>query len=212
MPATESQPVQANVRAMTTSSWGDPDVLKALTIARPRPGPTEILVAVHAAGVNPTDRKSARLGGFGRWGDPPILGYDVSGMVEAMGLGDSLFQPGDAVFGMPRFPEQAAVTLSTSPLHRGGSPASPRASTTCRPLRCRSSVSPHGRLAIACDSSSRRHPRVAHRPLDFVVEARLHSRRVRPVARRDRRRAATCRRRPRSPAWRVQPDGPGSSC
>ena len=107
MHTTAIPPVQATMRAIAASTWGAPDVLNQVTIARPEPGPTEILVAVHAAGVNPTDWKSRASGGFGRWGDPPILGYDVSGVVESVGRGASLFQPGDAVFGMPRFPEQA---------------------------------------------------------------------------------------------------------
>jgi NADPH:quinone reductase-like Zn-dependent oxidoreductase len=97
----------ATMRAVAATSWGPPEVLELVTVARPQSGPTEILVAVHAAGVNPTDWKSRASGGFGQWGDPPILGYDVSGVVEQVGPGASLFQPGDEVLGMPRFPEQA---------------------------------------------------------------------------------------------------------
>lgn len=95
------------MRAIAAPRWGTPELLGAVTVLRPEPGPTEILVAVHAAGVNATDWKSRASGGFGQWGNPPILGYDVSGVVEAVGLGASLFEPGDEVFGMPRFPEQA---------------------------------------------------------------------------------------------------------
>jgi len=104
VPTTETP---TTMRAIAAPRWGDPDVLEAVTVPRPEPGPTEIRVAVHAAGVNPTDWKSRASGGFGQWGEPPILGYDVSGVVEAVGLGASLFEPGDEVFGMPRFPEQA---------------------------------------------------------------------------------------------------------
>lgn len=107
MPTPATPIAQATMRAIAAPSWGAPDVLESVTIPRLQPGPTEILVAVHAAGVNPTDWKSRASGGFGLWGDPPILGYDVSGVVEAVGLGASLFEPGDEVFGMPRFPEQA---------------------------------------------------------------------------------------------------------
>jgi NADPH:quinone reductase-like Zn-dependent oxidoreductase len=107
MPTTEAPTAQARMRAIAVSGWGGPDVLQPVIVARPEPGPTEILVAVHAAGVNPTDWKGRATGGFGQWGDPPILGYDVSGVVEAVGPGASLFRPGDEVFGMPRFPEQA---------------------------------------------------------------------------------------------------------
>ena len=107
MPTTDVPAAPATMRAIAAPTWGTADVLEPVMIARPEPGPTEILVAVHAAGINPTDWKARASGGFGLWGDPPILGYDVSGVVEAVGLGASLFQPGDEVFGMPRFPEQA---------------------------------------------------------------------------------------------------------
>ncbi|MDQ3676597.1 MAG: alcohol dehydrogenase catalytic domain-containing protein, partial [Actinomycetota bacterium] len=91
MPSREVATVQATMRAIAAPNWGAPEVLEPVTVPRPDPGPTEILVAVHAAGVNPTDWKSRASGGFGRWGDPPILGYDVSGVVEAVGRGASLF-------------------------------------------------------------------------------------------------------------------------
>jgi NADPH:quinone reductase-like Zn-dependent oxidoreductase len=109
MPTSESLAAPATMRAIAARRWGAPDVLEPVTVPRPAPGPTEILVAVHAAGINPTDWKSRATGGFGTWGDPPILGYDVSGVVEAVGPGASLFEPGDEVFGMPRFPEQAGA-------------------------------------------------------------------------------------------------------
>lgn len=108
------------MQAIAATSWGAPEVLQKVTVPRPEPGPTEILVAVHAAGVNPADWKSRASGGFGRWGDPAILGYDVSGVVEAVGPGASLFQPGDEVFGMPHFPEQAGgyAEYATAPSRR----------------------------------------------------------------------------------------------
>lgn len=104
-----NSPAPARMRAISPRSWGAPDVLVEMDVPRPTPGPTEILVRVHAAGVNPVDWKSRATGGFGLWGDPPLLGYDVSGVVEAVGLGVTLFRPGDEVFGMPRFPHQAGA-------------------------------------------------------------------------------------------------------
>ncbi|MER5783803.1 NADP-dependent oxidoreductase [Streptomyces mobaraensis] len=98
---------QATMRAVSPRAWGAPDVLVPVETARPEPGLTEILVRVHAAGVNPVDWKTRAAGAFGSWGDTPILGYDVSGTVEAVGPGVTLYRPGDEVFGMPRFPEQA---------------------------------------------------------------------------------------------------------
>jgi NADPH:quinone reductase-like Zn-dependent oxidoreductase len=96
------------MQAIGAFTWGGPDVLEQVAVARPAPGPTEILVAVHAAGVNPTDWKSLANGGFGLAGDPAIPGHDVSGVVEAVGIGASLFEPGDEVLGMPHFPAGGA--------------------------------------------------------------------------------------------------------
>ncbi|MEV4945390.1 NADP-dependent oxidoreductase [Streptomyces sp. NPDC053755] len=97
----------ATMRVVTASEWGGPEVLTEARVARPEPGPTEILVRVHAAGLNPVDWKSRATGGFGMWAETPVLGYDVSGVVEAVGLGVTLYAPGDEVFGMPDFPRQA---------------------------------------------------------------------------------------------------------
>ncbi|MET8168492.1 NADP-dependent oxidoreductase [Streptomyces sp. NPDC005329] len=94
------------MQAVSPRTWGEPDVLVPVEVPRPEPGMTEILVRVHAAGVNPIDWMIRRTGGFGGWPDPTILGYDVSGTVEAVGPGVTVHRVGDEVFGMPRFPEQ----------------------------------------------------------------------------------------------------------
>ncbi|MFI1682157.1 NADP-dependent oxidoreductase [Streptomyces sp. NPDC020607] len=94
------------MRAVSPRAWGAPENLVPVEVDRPEPALTEILVRVHAAGVNPVDWKTRAEGAFGSWGETPILGYDVSGVVEEVGPGVTLYQPGDAVFGMPRFPEQ----------------------------------------------------------------------------------------------------------
>ncbi|MET3983521.1 NADP-dependent oxidoreductase [Streptomyces sp. PvR034] len=97
------------MRAVVVSQWGGPEVLTDTTIDRPEPGPTEVLVRVHAAGVNPVDWKTRASGALIEWGATPVLGWDVSGTVEAVGMGVTLFAPGDEVFGMPHFPKQAGA-------------------------------------------------------------------------------------------------------
>ncbi|WP_327155827.1 NADP-dependent oxidoreductase [Streptomyces tubercidicus] len=98
------------MRAVSQDTPGGPEVLKVITTDRPVPGPTEVLVRVHAAGVNPTDWKTRAAGRFLSGSEPPfVLGFDVSGVVEAVGLGVTLFAPGDKVFGMPRFPHPAGA-------------------------------------------------------------------------------------------------------
>ncbi|MFJ7202534.1 NADP-dependent oxidoreductase [Streptomyces sp. NPDC098789] len=97
------------MRAVVVSQWGGPEVLTETTIDRPEPGPTEVLVRVHAAGVNPVDWKTRASGALIEWDAVPVPGWDVSGTVEAVGMGVTLFAPGDEVFGMPHFPKQAGA-------------------------------------------------------------------------------------------------------
>lgn len=101
--------MSTSMRAMSPLAWGPPEVLAEVEVQRPEPGPTEVLVRVCAAGVNATDWKARSHGGLRLWDDPPILGHDVSGVVEAVGLGVTLYKPGDEIFGMPRFPRQAGA-------------------------------------------------------------------------------------------------------
>jgi len=93
------------MRVVRQTELGGPEVLELVDVARPEPGPTEILVRVHAAGVNPVDWKTREHGVF--LGQPPfVLGWDVSGTVEQVGFGVSWLQPGDEVLGMPAFPKE----------------------------------------------------------------------------------------------------------
>ncbi|MFD5148689.1 NADP-dependent oxidoreductase [Streptomyces sp. NPDC058401] len=97
------------MRAIVVSQWGGPEVLTETEQDRPEPAVGEVLVRVHAAGVNPVDWKTRATGGLISWGPVPAVGWDVSGTVEAVGPGVTVFQPGDEVFGMPRFPHQAGA-------------------------------------------------------------------------------------------------------
>jgi NADPH:quinone reductase-like Zn-dependent oxidoreductase len=91
------------MRAIRQETLGGPEVLQEVTVPRPEPGISEILVRVHAAGVNPTDWGHRANQIF--LGPPPFtLGWDVSGVVEAVGFGVTIFQPGDEVFGMLPYP------------------------------------------------------------------------------------------------------------
>ncbi|MFJ9026635.1 NADP-dependent oxidoreductase [Streptomyces sp. NPDC102259] len=98
------------MRAVFQDTAGDPVVLKVVETLRPLPGRGEILVRVHAAGVNPADWKTRQRGVFADGSPLPFtLGFDVSGVVEETGDGVTLFQSGDEVFGMPRFPHPAGA-------------------------------------------------------------------------------------------------------
>lgn len=91
------------MRAISQDVLGGPEVLREVELERPEPRTNEVLVRVRAAGVNPTDWKHRATGGF--LGEPPfVLGWDVSGVVEAVGVGVARFRPGDEVFGMLSYP------------------------------------------------------------------------------------------------------------
>lgn len=104
------------MRIIRQHALGGPEVLELEELPRPDPGPTEVLVHVAAAGVNPVDWKVRTRGGL--LGEPPFtVGWDIAGVVEAVGPGVTRFEPGDRVFGMPRFPHEAAAyaEYATSP-------------------------------------------------------------------------------------------------
>jgi len=90
------------MRAISQRGPGGPEVLELVQVPRPEPIGNEVLIAVHAAGLNPTDWKHRARAEPG--GEPYILGWDVSGVVEQVGPGVTLFQPGDEVFGMLPYP------------------------------------------------------------------------------------------------------------
>jgi NADPH:quinone reductase-like Zn-dependent oxidoreductase len=86
--------------AIVVHEHGGPEVLKLEQVPRPAAGEGELLVRVHAAGVNPVDWKM-RAAGFGGRGKLPYTpGFDVSGVVEQTGPKATKFKAGDAVFAM----------------------------------------------------------------------------------------------------------------
>ncbi len=94
--------------AVVANRYGDPDVLELTELPVPEPAAGEVLVHVQASGTNPVDAE-CRQGQAAPWFDegPYIWGWDISGIVTAIGPGVTRFAPGDAVYGMPRFPSQA---------------------------------------------------------------------------------------------------------
>lgn len=74
-----------------------PDALRDIDLPEPTPGPRDLLVEVRAISVNPVDTK-IRRNAAPENGQPRVLGWDVSGVVKAVGQDVSLFQPGDEVF------------------------------------------------------------------------------------------------------------------
>ncbi|MEU6966467.1 NADP-dependent oxidoreductase [Kitasatospora aureofaciens] len=88
-------------KAIAFPRYGGADVLRTIDIELPAPGPGQVRVAVRAVGVNPIDRKqrSGELHALFPAVFPAVPGYEVSGVVEAVGAEVTGFAPGDEVFG-----------------------------------------------------------------------------------------------------------------
>ena len=95
------------MQAIVQDEYGSADVLRLADIDRPRVGERDVLVEVHAAGLDPgvwhlmTGRPYlVRLMGFGlRRPKDRVPGQDVAGRVAAVGSGVARLRPGDEVFG-----------------------------------------------------------------------------------------------------------------
>jgi NADPH2:quinone reductase len=92
---------ELDMQAMAASAYGTVDVLGWQEMPKPEPGPRDLLISVQASAVNPVDCK-IRQGAIPMQRDFPItLGFDVAGVVEAVGSDVELFQQGDAIFASP---------------------------------------------------------------------------------------------------------------
>ena len=113
-----SAPRDGTMRAIVQDTYGTAEVLHLARIARPVIGPAEVLLRVHAAGLDRgtwhlmtgTPYAARLVVGLRRPKDP-VPGRDVAGTVVAVGPAVTRFAPGDEVFGIARgsFAEYAAA-------------------------------------------------------------------------------------------------------
>jgi NADPH:quinone reductase len=86
------------MKAIRVHEFGAPEVLKLEEIPTPKPGAGEVLVRVHAAGVNPYEGYQ-RAGTYSVKPNLPYTpGSDAAGVVEAVGEGVTKVKPGDRVY------------------------------------------------------------------------------------------------------------------
>ena len=90
--------ITETMKGVRIHSFGGPEVLRYEDVPTPEPGPDEMLIRIHNAGVNPVDWK-IREGYMGKIPLPAVLGIDFSGTVEALGENVGDFRVGDEVFG-----------------------------------------------------------------------------------------------------------------
>jgi NADPH:quinone reductase-like Zn-dependent oxidoreductase len=91
------------MKAVCIYSYGGPEVLVYEDAPQPHPGEGEVLVRVHAAGINPVDWKirEGHLKEMLHHTFPLVLGWDLSGVVESVGSGIARLKVGDEVFSRP---------------------------------------------------------------------------------------------------------------
>jgi NADPH:quinone reductase-like Zn-dependent oxidoreductase len=89
------------VRAFVLKRYGGPEATELAEIPAPEPGPTGLLVQVHAAALNPVDYKTRRgaLLAIYRYRLPAVMGKDFAGVVVGRGSRAKRFTEGDRVFG-----------------------------------------------------------------------------------------------------------------
>lgn len=90
------------MKAVRIHRYGGPEVLQYEEAPQPTMGTEDVLIRVHAAAVNPLDWK-VRAGYATDWQHtlPLILGFDVTGVIEAVGANVEHFTMGDEVYAAP---------------------------------------------------------------------------------------------------------------
>ena len=92
------------MKAIALQQYGSADDLALVEVSEPKVAPGEVLIRVRAAGVNPVDWKVAAgaLDPIMEADFPLIPGWDVAGVVEAVGLDTTEYEVGDEVYGYAR--------------------------------------------------------------------------------------------------------------
>ena len=136
------------MKAIRIHNYGGPEVLQYEDAPRPRPQAGEVLIRVYAAGVNPIDWKVREGYMKDLWPHkfPLIPGWDLSGVVEAVGPGPAAtgrFKKGDEVYSVPDVSRDGAyaeyivvreseLALKPKSLHHVHAAAVPLAALTAR--------------------------------------------------------------------------------
>ena len=85
------------MKAIRVHQFGGPEVLRLEEVPDPRPGPGQVVVKLHAVGINPVDTY-IRKGIYGPKDFPYTPGTDAAGVVESVGEGVKKYKPGDRVY------------------------------------------------------------------------------------------------------------------
>jgi NADPH2:quinone reductase len=126
------------MRALVYNDYGPPDSLAIGQVSLPHAGHGEVLIHVHYAGVNPVDWKmgEGRFQAGNSCTFPLVVGRDVAGVVEDVGLGVTSFKPGDRVVACLPSPGGGFAEFAVAPSNAvAPSPKSlPMNSSAAKPL------------------------------------------------------------------------------
>ncbi|GCE23930.1 NADPH:quinone oxidoreductase [Dictyobacter kobayashii] len=92
------------MKAMVIKDFGGPEVFELRELPKPTPEADEVLVRVYATSINPVDYKIRQAGSWAGVKPPAVIGYDVAGVVEAVGAAVKDFKVGDDVYYTPDIP------------------------------------------------------------------------------------------------------------
>ena len=145
------------MKAVVVGEFGGPEQLRLAEVADPVPGPGQVRVAVHAAGVNPVDAGNRADGTWAGLTAPCILGYDIAGLVQSTGPGVTRLAPGDRVMAMTHFRDGAGGYAELAVVDAGlVAPIGPAVSFTAAaatPLAAGTAHDLLARLALRAGSS-----------------------------------------------------------
>src|SRR5260370_40901504 len=116
------------MKAIRLHSYGGPEVLRLEEIPRPAPGPGELLIKVHAASVNPVDWnvRQGHMQQFLPLKLPAVLGWDLSGVIAAVGTSGGKFKVGHEVYaGLPPAPDRNGTDAEDTITTDAGAAAQP---------------------------------------------------------------------------------------
>jgi NADPH:quinone reductase-like Zn-dependent oxidoreductase len=109
------------MKAVVMHEFGGPEVLRYEDFPRPRPGPGEVLVEVHAVSVNRTLDLVVRAGAYGApIALPHILGVDPSGTIAEVGEGVTERTIGERVVTLPWRSKPVGPVDAVGMQHLGG--------------------------------------------------------------------------------------------
>ena len=104
------------MKGFIVRSFGGPEAMLWEDLPTPQPGPGQVLVQVHASGINFAETRM-RAGDYSGQELPFVMGMEGAGIVLETGEGVEGFKPGDRVFGRARgavTPRRCCSMLNTS--------------------------------------------------------------------------------------------------